>query len=91
MAYAKLEDAFRHQPSVEAGTPLDPKPIDDSVLKVIQEYVLVKLRENEPMPPSLAHLLTEAYAQAPAAPPPAESAAPEVVVAVKAVPALGRA
>ncbi len=84
VAYAKLEDAFRHQQVVDVGAPIGPKPIDDSVLKVIQEYVLDKLRENEPMPPSLQHVLTEAYAQAPATPPSAETVVPEVVKVVPA-------
>ncbi len=57
--------------AADAGTGAVPeaKPIDPGVLKEIEQYVLEKLRENEPMPPLLERVLTEANTPEP--PPPA--------------------
>ncbi len=64
--------------SPDAGSPLGPKAIDPGVLREIEAYVLERLRQNEPMPPSLERLLTEANAAAPAPPivPPVHTDAP---------------
>ena len=65
--------------SSDAGAPMEAKPIDPGVLKEIEQYVLDKLRQNEPIPPLLDRLLTEAsmsdppppaHPRPPAAPPP---------------------
>jgi hypothetical protein len=53
-----------------AGTPPMPKPIDATLLRDIEQYVLERLRQNEPMPPSLSRILTEANAQEPTPPAP---------------------
>ena len=55
----------RQQVSAPGAPPPAPKPIDASLLRDIEEYVLERLRQNEPVPPSLERLLTEANAQSP--------------------------
>jgi len=77
-AEAMLE--MLRQQAPDAGAAQGPKAIEPGVLKAIEEYVLDHLRQNEPMPPSLERLLTEANAAVPAslivAPPPAATAKP---------------
>ncbi len=66
MAAEAMLEMLRQQPPADAGATPGPKAIEPGVLKAIQEYVLDKLRQNEPMPPSLERLLTEANAAVPA-------------------------
>jgi hypothetical protein len=63
-AEAMLE--MLRQQTPDAGAAPGPKAIEPGVLREIEEYVLDHLRQNEPMPPSLERLLTEANAAVPA-------------------------